>query len=58
MREKSAATALEYGLILAGLSMGIILALNEFALGRNAIYDTVTNAITSASSTSTSTSSG
>jgi pilus assembly protein Flp/PilA len=58
LRDTSGASALEYGLLLAGLSLVIIVALQNLSLGVGAVWDTVTNNTNAAIGTSSSTSGG
>jgi Flp pilus assembly pilin Flp len=58
LRDCSGASALEYGLLLAGLSIVIIGALQNLSLGVDAVWDTVTNNTNNAISSSSSTSGG
>ncbi len=48
LRDQSGASAIEYGLILAGISIGIITAAQGLALGTGSIWSTVSSAMTAA----------
>lgn len=52
MRDNTAASAIEYGLILSGISMGIILALYGLSSGIGAVWATVSQGMTDAASSS------
>ena len=52
LRDNTAASAIEYGLILSGISMGIVLALYGLSNGLGAVWDTVTQGMTNANSSS------
>jgi len=52
LRDNTAASAIEYGLILAGISMGIILALYGLQSGIGAVWATVETGMTGAVSSS------
>ena len=54
LRDNTAASAVEYGLILSGISMGIILALYGLALGLGSVWDTVSLGMSNAVSGSSS----
>jgi Flp pilus assembly pilin Flp len=48
LRDTSAATAIEYGLILGGISLGIIVAAQGLAIGLGSVWDQITTATTTA----------
>ena len=50
--DKSAATAIEYGLILGGISIGIIVAAQGLTVGFGSVWATVTTATNGAVSSS------
>ena len=52
LRDNTAASAIEYGLILAGLSIGIIAAAQGLALGMGSVWSTVTTTTNGAISSS------
>ena len=53
LRDNSAASAIEYGLILTGLSLGIIVAAQGLAVGLGSVWDIVmVNTSTALSSSS------
>ena len=52
LRDTNAASAIEYGLILAGISIGIIAAAQGLAFGMGSVWDTVTTTTSTAFSSS------
>jgi Flp pilus assembly pilin Flp len=52
VRDNTAASAIEYGLILSGISLGILLALYGLANGIGAVWATVSQGMTDAASSS------
>lgn len=45
LNNESGATAIEYGLLLVGLSLVILVSLDQAGTGLGAVFDTISNAL-------------